>query len=64
VLFCVACVLGVLFFLKRWKKYFEILFGLEGWKLFCNFCSVRWLVRIANVLTPVRWLFLSRPEKS
>jgi hypothetical protein len=25
VLFCRACVSGVLFFLKRWKKYFEIL---------------------------------------
>jgi hypothetical protein len=25
VLFCLACVSGVLFFLKRWKKYFEIL---------------------------------------
>ena len=30
--------------------------GWQRWKLFCNFWSVRWLVRIVNVLTPVHWL--------
>lgn len=28
---------------------------LERWKPFCTFWSVLWLVRISNVLTPVRW---------
>jgi len=39
-----------LFFLKPWKL-FKNNFSLR-WqsKLFCNFWSVRWLVRIANVL--------------
>ena len=58
--FCVGCVSGVLFFFwSVGKNILKFFLGAERWKLFCNFWSVRWLVRIANVLTPVRWLFMS-----
>ena len=57
---CWSVRLGVLFFFKALEKYFEIhSLGSERWKLFCNFWFVRWLVRIANVLTPARWLLPS-----
>jgi len=47
--------LAVLEFLdgRNFKNNFS--FGWQRWKLFYNFWSVRWLVRIANVLTPVGW---------
>ena len=36
----------------------SILSAWERWKLFCKLWSVHGLVRLANVLTPVRWLVL------
>ena len=36
----------------------SILSGWERWKLFCKLWSVLGLVRLANVLTPVRWLIV------
>ncbi len=53
-LFCRVCSLS-----------FRVCLGAWAWWLFCNFWSVSWLVRIANVLTLVRWLYqgCSLPSK-
>ena len=53
------CVVAYFLF-SEWEEIFfnSIFLGLERWKLFCKLWSVLGLVRLANVLTPVRWLVL------
>jgi hypothetical protein len=50
--------LDVLIFYKRGEKILKFFSGWKRWKLFCKLWSVRCFVRLANVLTPVRWLFV------
>src|SRR5690606_9869926 len=55
---CVGCaVAGLKIFRREGRKKLKFLSGWKRGKLFCNFWSVHGLVRIANVLDPVRLLF-------
>jgi hypothetical protein len=44
---------SVLFFIRAGDFFNSFCLGGRGGRLFCNFWSERWHVRIANVLTPV-----------
>ena len=53
------CAVGYFLFSEGEEIFFNSIFlGSERWKLFCKLWSVLGLVRLANVLTPVRWLVL------
>ncbi|MCB0738870.1 MAG: hypothetical protein KDC92_15280, partial [Bacteroidetes bacterium] len=54
-----ACVIAGLKIFEGKEILKNNFFWWEKCKLICNFWSVCWLVRIANVLTLVRWLFSS-----
>ena len=58
--FCLSlgCVVAYFLFSEGKEIFFNlILSGWERCKLFCKLWSVLGIVRLANVLTPVRWLF-------
>ena len=55
---CRSVRLDVLIFYKRGEKILKFFSGWKRWKLFCKLWSVRCFVRLANVLTPVRWIVL------
>ena len=54
-----VCAVAYFLFSEGEEIFFNsILSAWERWKLFCNLCPVLGLVRLANVLTPVRWIVL------
>ena len=54
-----GCAVAYFLFSEGEEIFFNsILSGWERWKLFCKLWSVLGLVRLANVLTPVRWIVL------
>src|SRR5690554_6116298 len=57
---CRVGLCGCVFLFSEGEEIFfnSILSAWERWKLFCKLWSVLGLVRLANVLTPVRWLEL------
>jgi len=53
-----GCAVGYFLFSEGKEIFFNSIFlGSERWKLFCKLCPVLGLAGLANVLTPVRWLF-------
>ena len=60
-----VCAVGYFLFSEGEEIFFNSIFSAwERWKLFCKLWSVLGLVRLANVLTPVRWLFVIEMEIS
>ncbi len=54
-----VCAVAYFLFSEGEEIFFNsILSGLERWKLFCKLWPVLGLVRLANVLAPVRWLIV------
>src|SRR5690606_28201630 len=59
VIVVLVCAVAYFLFSEGEEIFFNsILSAWERWKLFCKLWSVLGLVRLANVLTPVRWLSL------